>query len=201
VAVNDSYTTTQNVSLLIMAPGVLDNDSDVNGDPLTAVLDSPPSNGNLTLASSGALIYTPTTNFIGTDSFTYHAFDGLEDSNSATVVIDIVDGNAPPVAISNTYSTNRDTSLTVPPPGVLVNDTDPNGDPLTAVIETAPLTGSLSFNLDGSFIYTPTLGFTGEVTFTYRADDGLATSNAALVTILVEPIIRSAYLPHVTLRP
>ena len=201
VAVNDSYTTTRNVSLWVMAPGVLDNDSDGDGDTLTAVLDTPPSNGSLTLAPSGAVIYTPTTNFTGTDSFTYHAFDGLEDSNVATVVIDVVEGNAPPVAISNTYTTTRDISLTVPPPGILVNDTDPNGDPLTAVIETTSTTGSLTLNPDGSFIYTPTLGFTGEVTFTYRAHDGLAASNAALATILVEPIIQSFYLPYVALKP
>lgn len=201
IAANDSYTTTQNASLLVMAPGVLDNDSDGDNDALTAVLDTPPSNGSLTLAPSGAVIYTPTTNFTGTDSFTYHAFDGLDDSNVATVLIDVVEGNAPPVAISNTYTTTRDISLTVPPPGILVNDTDPNDDPLTAVLETASTTGSLTLNPDGSFIFTPTLGFTGEVTFTYRAHDGLAASNAALVTILVEPIIRNFYLPYVALRP
>jgi hypothetical protein len=201
VSVNDIYTTTQNLSLEVMAPGVLDNDLDGDGDDLTAVLDTLPSNGNLTLAPNGAVIYTPTTDFTGTDSFTYHAFDGLADSNVAMVVIDVVEGNAPPVAISNTYTTTKDIPLTVSPPGVLINDTDPNGDDLTAVIETTPTNGSITLNLDGSFTYTPTLGFSGRDTFTYRAHDGLSVSNAALVTILVAPTLQYSYIPYVILKP
>jgi VCBS repeat-containing protein len=201
VSVNDIYTTTQNLSLEVMAPGVLDNDLDGDGDDLTAVLDTPPSNGNLTLAPNGAVIYTPTTDFTGADSFTYHAFDGLADSNVAMVVIDVVEGNAPPVAISNTYTTTKDIPLTILPPGVLINDTDSNGDALTAVIETTPTNGSLTLNLDGSFTYTPTLGFSGTDTFTYRAHDGLSVSNAALVTILVAPTLQYSYIPYVILKP
>jgi hypothetical protein len=184
-----------------MAPGLLDNDSDSDGDSLTAVLDTPPSHGSLTLAPTGALIYTPTTDFTGADSFTYHAFDGLENSNVATVVIDVVQGNAPPVAISNTYTTSEDVPLAVLSPGVLSNDTDPNGDSLTAVLNSPPISGSLTLNPDGGFIYTPTLGFTGEVTFTYQAQDTLTTSNIAVVTILVEPVRQNIYIQYIILKP
>ncbi|MCB8944287.1 MAG: tandem-95 repeat protein [Ardenticatenaceae bacterium] len=176
VALNDVYTTTWNVPFSVAAPGVLDNDTDVNGDSLTAVLDTPPSQGSLTLLASGAFVYTPTANYTGTDSFTYYAFDGGDNSNMATVSLTIVEGNAPPVAISDNYSTTQDTPLTVDPPGVLANDSDPNGDSLTAVLNTPPISGSLALNLDGSFIYTPNLNFAGQDSFTYFANDGLDNS-------------------------
>lgn len=171
-AVNDVYTTTLNTTLAVSAPGVLDNDTDANGDTLTAVLDTLPINGDLSLLANGAFVYTPTAAFTGTDSFTYYANDGVDDSNIATVSLNVVVGNAPPVAISDQYTTTEDTALTVDPPGVLANDSDPNGDELTAVLNTPPISGSLSLNLDGSFIYTPNINFVGLDSFTYFAADG-----------------------------
>ena len=201
IAVDDTYTATWNLSLSVMAPGVLDNDEDGDEDLLTAVLDMPPDHGSLDLAPNGAVSYTPTTNFTGTDSFTYHAFDGLSHSNEATVLIYVIEGNAPPVAISDSYTTIEDMPLTVLQPGVLANDTDPNGDILTAVLDSPPISGSLAFDPAGSFIYTPTLGFTGQVTFTYRAHDSAAASNSVVVTILIEPIRQHFYLPYVATKP
>ena len=65
--------------------GVLDNDTDVDGDTLTAVLVAGPTNGTVTLNADGSFTYTPTGNFTGTDTFTYNANDGALDSNTATV--------------------------------------------------------------------------------------------------------------------
>ena len=62
--------------------------------------------------------------------------------------------------------------LTVPAPGVLGNDSDPDGDPLTAVLVTGPSHGSLTLNANGSFSYTPAADFAGSDSFTYRASDG-----------------------------
>ena len=61
------------------AAGVLGNDADPDGDPLTAVLVSGPSHGTLTLNANGSFTYTPNANFNGTDSFTYRASDGTLD--------------------------------------------------------------------------------------------------------------------------
>jgi VCBS repeat-containing protein len=94
-AVDDSYATDEGTTLNEAAPGVLTNDSDPENDPLTAVLDTGPSNGTLTLNGDGSFGYTPDANFNGTDSFTYHASDGTADSNVATVTI-TVNSNAPP---------------------------------------------------------------------------------------------------------
>ncbi|MEJ2559487.1 MAG: Ig-like domain-containing protein, partial [Anaerolineae bacterium] len=85
VAVDDAYTTDEDVPLNAAAPGVLGTDTDADGDPLTAVLVSDVSNGTLSLAPNGSFSYTPDLNFNGTDSFTYVANDGQADSNVATV--------------------------------------------------------------------------------------------------------------------
>ena len=60
-------------------------------------------------------------------------------------------------------------------PGILANDTDPNGDALTAVLVTNPSHGTLTLNANGSFTYTPTAGYTGPDSFVYRARDAAAT--------------------------
>src|SRR2546425_8902178 len=89
VAVNDSYSTAEDTTLNVVAPGVLSNDSDVDGDSLSAVLVSGPANGSLTLNSNGSFSYVPAGNFIGPDSFTYKANDGPDDSAPATMRITI----------------------------------------------------------------------------------------------------------------
>jgi VCBS repeat-containing protein len=71
--------------------------------------------------------------------------------------------------------------------GILVNDKDADGDALTAGLTTDPSHGILTLNADGSFTYTPATGFTGSDAFTYSASDGIAASNAATVTITVNP--------------
>src|SRR5439155_15347512 len=105
-AQNDAYTTNEDAQLAVgVSQGVLLNDSDVDGDALTAVLVSGPSHGNLSLNANGSFTYTPTANFNGTDSFTYKANDGALDSNVATVVIAVAAVNDAPVAQNNRYTT------------------------------------------------------------------------------------------------
>lgn len=87
----DVYTTSQETPLLVAAPGVLDNDDDPEGDALQAILDSGPGNGDLTLDADGSFVYTPTSGFIGVDSFGYHANDGLLDSNVTTVTVNVTE--------------------------------------------------------------------------------------------------------------
>ena len=92
-------------------------------------------------------------------------------------------GNTTPVAVDDNFSTPINTPLNVPPPGVLGNDSDADGDPLTVVLNSDPLNGTLIFNSDGSFTYSPNSGFTGNDSFTYAANDGFTNSNVATVTI------------------
>ena len=127
-------------------PGVLGNDSDPDGDPLSDVLVSGPSHGSLTLNGNGSFSYTPAADFTGSDSFSYRASDGTLSSNPATATISVTAVNDAPTAAGDSYSTAEDTTLTVAAPGVLGNDSDPDGDPLTAVLVTGPSHGSLTLN-------------------------------------------------------
>ena len=77
---------------------VLANDTDVEGDPLTAALVAGPSNGEVTLAPSGDATYTPDPDWSGTDTFTYRASDGDADSNTATATVIVTPVNDAPVA-------------------------------------------------------------------------------------------------------
>jgi uncharacterized repeat protein (TIGR01451 family) len=184
-AADDGYTTSEDTPLAVTAPGVLGNDTDANGDPLTAVLDSGPGNGALALNPDGSFAYTPTLNLDGVITFTYHAHDGMADSNVAAVAITVTAVNDAPVAASDNYTIGEDIPLEVAAPGVLGNDTDADGDPLAVVLDSGPISGTLTLNLDGSFAYTPTLNFNGVITFTYHAHDGTVNSNTAAVAITV----------------
>jgi VCBS repeat-containing protein len=93
--------------------------------------------------------------------------------------------NDAPVAQDDSYTTDEDTPLVVPAPGVLGNDYDVDGDSLTAVLVSGPAHGTLTLNSDGSFTYTPAENFCGEDSFTYKAYDGELYSNVATVTIHV----------------
>jgi len=189
-ASNDTYQVTAGNALDVAASaGVLANDSDPDGDQLSAVLVSAPNHGSLTLNDDGSFDFTPTAGFTGTDSFTYQASDGTTDSGTATVTIDVQPPpNDPPVAVDDSYSTARGTKLTVTATdGVLANDSDANGDHLTAVLVSGPSRGqgSLTLNPDGSFVYTPGRRFAGTATFTYEVSDGHTYSSEATVTITV----------------
>jgi VCBS repeat-containing protein len=117
VAGADSYSTPEDTPLTVAAPGVLGNDSDPDHDTLTAVLESGPTHGNLTLNSNGSFSYTPAANYNGSDSFTYHASDGTQGSNSATVTLTINAVNDAPTAVDDAFSAPEDAALTVAAPG------------------------------------------------------------------------------------
>ena len=89
VAIDDSYSTQQDVVLDVAEPGILANDSDVDTPTLTATLISDVSRGTLALNADGSFAYTPHTGFSGDDTFTYVANDGTQNSDTATVTITV----------------------------------------------------------------------------------------------------------------
>ena len=188
-AVANSYSTPAGTPLVVnAAQGVLANDTDVDGQTLTATVLTQPTNGTVTMASDGSFTYTPNAGFSGTNTFTYRATDGALTSD-ATVTITVTSGNSAPVANNDTYSTNEDVPLTVAvASSVLANDTDSNANPLTAIIVALPGHGTLNFNNNGTFTYTPAANFHGTDTFTYKANDGSADSNVATATITVNAL-------------
>jgi VCBS repeat-containing protein len=181
VATDDTYSTPAGHALTVAAPGVLANDSGGDGSALSAVLVAEPSHGLVQLAAGGGFTYTPSLGYAGPDSFTYTATDGTSTSNVATVTITVV--NHPPVAGNDSYSTLAGQELDVPAPGVLANDTDPDGDVLLTEVVSGPAHGTLMLGFNGAVHYVPAAGFEGVDTFTYRASDVISDSNVATVTI------------------
>ncbi|MCS4051272.1 surface protein [Salinibacter ruber] len=97
VANADSFETRQDSALTVAAPGVLENDTDVDGDTLAAALVSGAGNGDLTLQEDGSFEYVPNSSFTGEDSFTYRALDDSSAADTASVRIAVRPPPAPPV--------------------------------------------------------------------------------------------------------
>jgi Big-like domain-containing protein len=184
------YTTNEDTPLHISADGPQGwraNDTDPDGDPLTPELVADATNGHVTVNADGSFDYTPNSNFSGDDSFSYRVNDGRGGlSNTATIRISVTPVNDAPVAAPDPYSTPAGQPLSVDAPGVLGNDTDPDGDNLTAELVTQPTNGLVTLNQDGSFTYFPGAAASGtQETFTYNASDGTLTSSAT-VTITIQ---------------
>ena len=119
---------------------------------------------------------------------TCEVIDGNADYLTATWQNGSVTVNHPPVAANYAYTLNENTTLTIGAPGLLANDTDADHDPLTAVVLTNPTNGTLSWNANGSFTYTPAHNYVETDSFTYQAYDGKAYSNIATVSLTVTPL-------------
>ncbi len=166
--------------------GVLSNDQDADGVSLGAAVVSNVKHGTLALNADGSFVYRPKPGFSGSDKFTYKVVDPAGESNVATVSIHVRPINHAPQAHDETYATSQVGQVqTTAARGVLANDSDREGDALTAALVQEPANGALVFNADGSFVYTPAAGFTGQDQFTYRASDGQLQSNVATVIIQV----------------
>jgi subtilisin-like proprotein convertase family protein len=127
--------------------------------------------------------------FNGTDPNGTWQLYVIDDTRDAAGSIDgwSLTFNSPPTAVADSYSTNKDTTLSVgASEGVLANDTDPDGDPITAEVVDDVDNGTLTLSPDGSFTYMPDDDFFGEDSFTYRANDGsLQSEEATTVSINV----------------
>ncbi|HTD67788.1 MAG TPA: Ig-like domain-containing protein, partial [Candidatus Limnocylindria bacterium] len=169
IASDDAYTMNEDTVLTIAAPGVLVNDSDIDGDTLTAVLVTGPAHGTLNFNGNGAFVYTPSLSYTGVDAFTYFVNDTKLTSAAATVLITVLPLNDIPLASDDAFTTTEDNTLRTVVPGILGNDSDVDGDTLSSLLVANVAHGTLSLFSNGAFIYTPSLSYTGIDTFTYRA--------------------------------
>ena len=168
---------------------VLSNDTDTDSitASLTASIGTSPLFGALVLNANGSFVYTHSGSEDFTDSFTYIPFDGKGYGLPTVGSITITPTNDPPVAFpdSITVGIGQTTSLlTGGSNNVLLNDTDPDGNPLTAELVTGTSSGTLLLNNDGTFSYTQNGVMDAGDSFTYKAkDDGLLDSNTVTVNI------------------
>nr|WP_298994474.1 Ig-like domain-containing protein [uncultured Polaribacter sp.] len=212
VASNDSNSTFVNTTLNENAPGVLSNDTDVDGDPLivtqfivngitfnagdTATI----TQGTISIFSDGSYIFTPNTNFVGNvDLINYTISDGALTS-SADLTLSVNHPPTAPEANDDSRTMFVNTNLNESAPGLLINDSDINGDVINITQYTINGTvynagDSASFNqggitilADGSFFFTPTKDFVGNVdVINYTVSDGSLTSSANLLINVIFP--------------
>ena len=174
VAVADATNTLKNAAVTV---NVLANDSDPNGYGLTLQSITQPGNGTAAISGTN-ILYTPTTGFAGTDTFTYTIFDGYFDIATTTVTVTVNQPN-PPTLVNDTATTTQNTAVTIP---VLANDTDPYSLPLSIQSITQPTRGSAAI-AGTNVVYTPKSYWYGLDTFTYTAGDGYGANATATVSV------------------
>lgn len=186
IAIDDSYIANDGTPLVVsVANGVLKNDTDADGDPLTARLDTPPKHSaSFTLNPDGSFNYTHSGGTTS-DTFTYYANDGTSDSNLATVTITI---NAPPVAVGQSISVSEDV-----PQEITLSGTDANDNPLTFAIVQDTSYGTLGTlgtpnctavnSCTVAVTYTPDANNNLADSFTFKVNDGVVDSVTAMVNI------------------
>ncbi|MBT8277742.1 MAG: tandem-95 repeat protein [Bacteroidia bacterium] len=181
---------------LPVSGNVLTNDLDLEGDTQTVTTTTVTTVQGVVVtidANTGEYLYTPPTDYIGEDSFEYTICDdgNPQACDTATVYIEIIDdgneANEAPIANPDTAHTEVDTPVSG---NVLVNDFDPDGDPITVTTTTVVTTEGVTVEIDpitGEYIYNPPLGFTGEDSFEYTiCDNGdPALCDTAIVVITV----------------
>ena len=186
-AVNED-SSSQDVSITNVSPGPSEESgqtvtlSATSSDP--AIVPNPSVSGS---GSTRTLAYTPAANKHGSATITVTADDGqpLNNAYTQTFTITVNPVNDDPIAVDDNYSTDEDTALNVGAPGVLDNDSDVDNSNLSAVLVTSVAHGILTFNADGSFLYTPASNYSGQDSFTYTANDGTIDGNTATVNITV----------------
>jgi hypothetical protein len=174
VASGQTVTTNQNTPVNITLTAV-----SPRGFPLTYSVVTGPTHGGLTGLAPN-LTYTPNTGYAGSDSFTFKANDGSTDSNIATVSIRVKAPNQIPVASNSSVTVATGTTG-----AIMLTASDADNDPLTYIIVTPPAHGQLSTGAGANRTYTPTAGYLGPDSFTFKANDGIADSNVATVSITV----------------
>jgi len=155
--------------------------SDPDGDSLTFAVTSDPAHGVLG-GTPPNLLYTPSANFNGADSFTFLANDGQLDSAPSTVSITIQPVNDPPVADAQSLQTPEDTSL-----NVFLSGSDVEGGSLVFTILDQPAHGTLT-GTPPNLTYLPATNYHGADSFQFVANDGTTNSAPATVSLTVTAV-------------
>jgi uncharacterized repeat protein (TIGR01451 family) len=195
VARDDSYTTDEDVTLTVSAPGVLDNDDDGAGGGITPTLTLPPQHGTAVLGLDGSLVYTPTNNFSGTDTLDYLITDSNDLTDTATVTITVE-----PVNDAPGFTSTAPLTVTLNDPyryDISATDIE-DSDALTITAPTRPDWLRLTDGGDGTAVLsgTPQLADLGDhsVALVVRDSGGLTATQRFTVTVEALPPERQATL-------
>jgi hypothetical protein len=171
--------------------------TDIDADPIWFILENMPAKGTIKMinALSGTYVYTPFTDISGMDSFRFSVFDGKIYSEPATIDIEIVNINDPPVSQNVKVNTMEDHSITATLPA-----TDPDNDVLTYIITRLPYKGQISLStVDGTFTYTPNSNENGTDTFTFKVSDGRKESLPSTVIMTIYPVNDAPFVKNLVL--
>ncbi len=171
VAVSESYGSILEGGTLAVSTteGVLQNDSDEENDPLSAILVSDVSHGSLTLNSNGTFVYTHDGSEILSDAFSYKASDSKAESDPATVTLNITAVNdAPVISGQGVISTNRGSAVTIDLANLIVYDPDNQVPEDMSIIIDA---GS-NYTVENNNTIMPDINFIGELIVPIRVTDG-----------------------------
>jgi hypothetical protein len=177
VATGQSVTTAEDTAKAVT---LVATDADVT-DELAWTITTAPLHGVLSGVAPN-LTYTPAANCHGADSFKFKVNDGHYDSNVVTVTIGVTSVNDAPVANAQSVVTTVNVSK-----AIALTSSDADGDARTYTVLTQPEHGTLT-GTGASRTYKPTNNYTGPDSFTFKANDGPADSNVAVVTITVNPV-------------
>jgi hypothetical protein len=187
-AANDSHITAEDTAVAI---NVRANDSDLDNDALTIASITQASHGSVMIGTgvnAGQIVYAPSANFAGTDSFTYTISDG-NGGATAAVTVTVTAVNDAPVAANDGATMVEDAAVTI---NVTANDGDVDGDALSVTTVSTPAHGIatlITSGLDaGKVSYTPQINFTGADSFTYTIGDGAGGTATASVAVTVTAV-------------
>ena len=186
---NDAYSTVIGAVLIVAAPGVLANDTDIDGDTLTTTGTVSGAAGTVLLNTDGSFSYTPAAGATpgSVDTFTYTVSDGLATRNASVSVT--IGANPAPVANADSLTTLEDSATSV---NVIQNDSADTAttiDPNSVSIVTPPQKGSVSVDTAGNVTYTPIANVNGADQFTYTVMDLLGrVSNEATVSVVISAV-------------
>lgn len=158
--------------------------TDPDGGTLTFTVATAPA-GMTIGAASGLINWTPSHAQVGANAVGVRVTDPTGLSAMQNFSITVARVNSPPVAANDSYSVAAGSTLNIASPGVLANDSDPDGDLITAVLASGPAHGVLTMNANGAFKYVPSTGYSGADSFSYRDSDGQTSGNTAIVAITV----------------
>lgn len=188
VTVVEDTVFTSSVSL---TEAVTDADGDDDFELTNVGATTTTSGGDIEFSSDGHYVYTPPTNFSGTDTVGFTITDvqvpSVPLAVTGTLFLIVSAVNDAPVGVNDTASINQDTQL-ISAVSLVANDTDVDSVGLTAVVETNKTTsqgGQIDIRSDGTFTYDPPASFTGTDTASYTVQDADAASSSALLTIQV----------------
>ncbi|MDB5283223.1 MAG: thrombospondin [Bacteroidota bacterium] len=181
VAVNDTVTVHQNFHVTIP---VTQNDIDPNSGALTINISFPSLNGTTAIVNGNQVLYTPTINYSGPDSFTYTVCDTFSLCASASVYITVGNPDLPPMGATDNYTFSD--SVVSEVLNVLANDRDPQNDSvfITTVfaVDTIQNLGSINLDSTGQVIFTRTPFSCGTQSFEYAVCN-ISTCDTVKITI------------------